>query len=316
MCLAQSFNLKYHSRCPTDMCALFFIKKGFPFVSVLDGGFAAAHAWLARDGGAENLSISEALVDYDEDSSLFADLERSYQEQKEFKSAGARKKTTLAMQKLLDNSMTRLTIAENRIEDFTDRFISARKETKEKLVNVEKKEISSKNTEENKEELKSGEIDETTEMKSIKSAFAVMRNKVTQQKNVGEVAENSKTFDLDKISWGRDKKEENKQSKKFDFKNISFGRAGRNPFAKQSKRDDVALEKEIDASLSPKKEEKKISTSIQQMTNETSSNAVPMFKDAFSKLKSKKFGVAKTNAVDESSGALREEEAILFGEDD
>ena len=65
------------------MCALFFIKKGFPFVSVLNGGFAAAHAWVARNGGAEKLPLSEVLVDYDEASSLFADLERSYQEQKE-----------------------------------------------------------------------------------------------------------------------------------------------------------------------------------------------------------------------------------------
>jgi|AntRauTorckE5430_2_1112549.scaffolds.fasta_scaffold07088_2 hypothetical protein len=316
------------------MCALFFIKKGFPFVSVLDGGFAAAHAWLARDGGTEKLSISEALVDYDEESSLFAALERSYQEQKEFKSASARKKTTLAMQKLLDNSMTRLTVAENRIEDFTDRFISARKEAKENEISAEKKESPSKHTEEDKEEQKNVEIDQTVEMKSIKNAFAGIRSRVTQ-KNDSEIGEDSKAFDFSKISLrGKDKQEgDDKQSKKFDFAKLSFGndfkklsfgrRAGRNPFAsKQSKNDDIALEKEIDASLAPKNEEKNNSTPTQQMnlvkTDETSSdeNEKTIFKDAFSKLKSKQFGGVKTNTIDETSGALREEESILFGEDD
>jgi hypothetical protein len=316
------------------MCALFFIKKGFPFISVLDGGFAAAHAWLARDGGAEKLSISKVLVDYDEESSLFAALERSYQEQKEFKSASARKKTTLAMQKLLDNSMTRLTVAENRIEDFTDRFISARKETKENDINTEKKESPSKHADKEKEEQKNVEIDQTVEMKSIKNAFAGIRSRVTQ-KNDSEIGEDSKAFDFSKISLrGKDKQEgDDKQSKKFDFAKLSFGndfkklsfgrRAGRNPFAsKQSKNDDIALEKEIDASLAPKNEEKNNSTPTQQMnlvkTDETSSdeNEKTIFKDAFSKLKSKQFGGVKTNTIDETSGALREEESILFGEDD
>ena len=43
-------------------------------MSVLDGGFAAAHTWLARD--CDYLSLSEVLVDYDEETSLFADLEK------------------------------------------------------------------------------------------------------------------------------------------------------------------------------------------------------------------------------------------------
>ena len=101
------------------MCALFFIKKGFPFISVLDGGFAAAHAWLARD--CDYLTLNQVLVDYDDKSSLFADLERSYQAQKEFSNASTRRKTGLALQKLMDNSMTRLTMLENRIEQFTER---------------------------------------------------------------------------------------------------------------------------------------------------------------------------------------------------
>mmetsp|Transcript_21121 Transcript_21121/g.25963 ORF Transcript_21121/g.25963 Transcript_21121/m.25963 type:complete len:1284 (-) Transcript_21121:373-4224(-) len=102
----------------TNMCALFFIKKGFPFVSTLEGGFAAAHTWLARDS--KTLTLPKVLVDYDDKVSLFADLERSYQEQKEFSSASTRRKTTLALQRLIDNSMTRLTIIENRIEERVD----------------------------------------------------------------------------------------------------------------------------------------------------------------------------------------------------
>ena len=101
------------------MCALFFIKKGFPFISVLDGGFAAAHTWLARD--CDYLTLNQVLVDYDDKSSLFADLERSYQTQKEFSNASTRRKTTLALQKLMDNSMTRLTMLENKIEQFAER---------------------------------------------------------------------------------------------------------------------------------------------------------------------------------------------------
>jgi hypothetical protein len=101
------------------MCALFFIKKGFPFISVLNGGFAAAHSWLARD--CDYLTLTKVLVDYDEQSSLFADLERSHQAQKEYSNASTRRKTSLALQKLIDNSMTRLTVLENRIEEFTDR---------------------------------------------------------------------------------------------------------------------------------------------------------------------------------------------------
>ena len=68
------------------------------------------------------------------------------------------------------------------------------------------------------------------------------------------------------------------------------------------------MEREIDASLAPsantKDEENKISNPKEETTK---------FKDAFSKL----IGgtKAKSNIV-EPSGALREEEAILFEEDD
>lgn len=120
----------------TNICALFFIKKGFPFVSVLDGGFAAAHTWLARD--CPNLPLSSVLVDYDEDESLLSTLESSYQRQQEFSNASTRRKTTLALQKLIDNSMTRLTMSENRIEDFTERLRSeeGRKQVKHSVTKI------------------------------------------------------------------------------------------------------------------------------------------------------------------------------------
>jgi len=96
----------------TSSCALFFVKKGFPFVSLLKGGFAAAHAFLSRSAG---LSPTDVLIDYDPDSSLFAQLETTRQEQERFKSASNREKTARAVQRIIDNSMTRLTLAEMRI---------------------------------------------------------------------------------------------------------------------------------------------------------------------------------------------------------
>ena len=98
----------------TSSCALFFLKKGFPFVSLLRGGFAAAHAFLSRSE-ISGLSPIETLVDYDPDSSLFAQLELSRQEHERFKSASNREKTARAVQRIIDNSMTRLTLAEMRI---------------------------------------------------------------------------------------------------------------------------------------------------------------------------------------------------------
>ena len=97
----------------TSSCALFFLKKGFPFVSLLRGGFAAAHAFLSR--GPPGLSPEEVLIDYDPDASLFAQLEITRQEQERFKSASNREKTARAVQRIIDNSMTRLTLAEMRI---------------------------------------------------------------------------------------------------------------------------------------------------------------------------------------------------------
>ena len=102
----------------TSLCALFFIKKGFPFVSILDGGYAAAHAWLARDGVKKGLHMSSILVDYEEETSLFVQLEAAYREKQEFANATTREKTTRALQKVMDNSIVGLTVTEHKIENF------------------------------------------------------------------------------------------------------------------------------------------------------------------------------------------------------
>ncbi|KAL9190186.1 hypothetical protein ACHAXT_007397 [Thalassiosira profunda] len=96
-------------------CALFFLKRGFPFVSILRGGFAAAHAFLSRNGDELGMSPPEVLVDYDPEVSLFHQLETARQEEERYKSAPAREKTAKMLQRIIDNSMTRLTIEEQRI---------------------------------------------------------------------------------------------------------------------------------------------------------------------------------------------------------
>lgn len=58
----------------TEICALFFIKRGFPYVSIIEGGFAAAHSFLFRE---KLFQLNQVLVDYDENLSIWAKLERS-----------------------------------------------------------------------------------------------------------------------------------------------------------------------------------------------------------------------------------------------
>ncbi|KAL3789237.1 hypothetical protein HJC23_002822, partial [Cyclotella cryptica] len=99
----------------TSSCCLFFLKKGFPFVSILKGGFAAAHAFLWRNGPDMGIPPSNVLVDYDPLASLFAQLEIAHQEQEEYMNASARDKTARTLQKIIDSSMTRLTLEEHRI---------------------------------------------------------------------------------------------------------------------------------------------------------------------------------------------------------
>jgi hypothetical protein len=204
----------------TNMCALFFIKKGFPFVSVLDGGFAAAHAWLKRD--CHDLSINKILVDYDEETSPFADLERSYQEQKEFLSASTRKKTTLTMQRFIDNSMARLASAEKSLEDFTNRS------------QVVKDEVIASSIKDTKIENKSNDI-----KTGIKNAFAGIKSRRSHSDSKPDISDSqgTKGFDIKKLTFG------SKEKNRFLEKTGSI-------FSKR-KTEDRSLEHEVMASLKP-----------------------------------------------------------------
>ena len=110
-------------------CALFFLKKGFPFVSVLRGGFAAAHAYLSRND--IGMTPQDVLVDYDQDLSLFSQLENARQEEEQYKNAPTREKTARTLQKIIDNSMVRLTLEEQRINNLANNL--AKPETRDKM---------------------------------------------------------------------------------------------------------------------------------------------------------------------------------------
>ena len=97
----------------TSLCALFFVKKGFPFVSILDGGFAAAHAWLLREGPSHHLYADSVLVDYDGELSLFGRLERQHQDQH----AAQQVRTQRAIQNMFESSMASITLYQRRFEN-------------------------------------------------------------------------------------------------------------------------------------------------------------------------------------------------------
>jgi hypothetical protein len=265
---------------------LFFIKKGFPFVSVLDGGFAAAHAWLKRD--CHNLSISKVLVDYDEETSPFADLERSYQEQKEYSNASARKKTTLTLQRFIDNSMTRLASAEKSLEDFTNRS------------HIVKDEVIASSIEDSKIESKSDDI-----KTGIKNAFAGIKSRRSNAESKPDVADSQ-------------------EAKGFDIKKLTFGRKDKNPFSEKKgsifskrKTEDKSLVNEIAASLRPierEQNEVQITSRLHKFKiglgkNSTSSDGKNI-KDTMKNIGFKR-NTEKTKSLNASDG-FPEEESILF----
>lgn len=326
-----------------DMCALFFIKKGFPFISVLDGGFAAAHAWLARDYQHE--SLGKLLIDYDDQTSLFADLERAFQAQKEYSNSSSRRKTTLALQKLIDNSMTRITHIENRIEDFAERprgsNNSAQSENdKESTVNnkspiklppmklfkkrsedVLKESQSPSGGDETSIETSSNEnasIEQRTNIPTKKGldfnkAFGGIRNIRGAQRSVkGQITQG--------IMKEKETDKKEQQMNVFNFSNINFTKNS-NMFGmkvkKKNKDDD--LEKEIEESLMKPVEanDEKVTkdrpatdTKRVVMNNPFKSN--PLKKINLNKLS----GVASSRTMNNTSASImREEESLFFDEE-
>ncbi|KAI2513369.1 hypothetical protein MHU86_1140 [Fragilaria crotonensis] len=109
----------------TSLCALFFAKKGFPFVSILEGGFCGAHAWLSRQGPRHHLHVDSVLVDYAGEHSMFGALEKAYREQKEFENASAAEKTSMALEGLFVKSMTSITRNKLRLENLASSAAAA-----------------------------------------------------------------------------------------------------------------------------------------------------------------------------------------------
>jgi hypothetical protein len=73
---AQEQKLAQEDYSRTELCALFFIKRGFPYVSMLEGGFAAAYSFLYRE---KLFQLSQVLVDYDENVSIWPKLEKAHE---------------------------------------------------------------------------------------------------------------------------------------------------------------------------------------------------------------------------------------------
>jgi hypothetical protein len=100
-----------------NQCARFFLSRGFPFVSILEGGFAAAHAYLCREGPKNHLRVSDVLTDYDPEISMFAEFERLH-------NSTGRDKGQLSLQNLFDSGMTALTKNSMRFESLASELSS------------------------------------------------------------------------------------------------------------------------------------------------------------------------------------------------
>lgn len=90
-------------------CARFFLLKGFPYVSIMEGGFASAHAYLCREGPKNHLNVSDILIEYNPDMSIFGRFEKLH-------NMSSRDKAQRSLQNLFDSSMTALTKHSKRLE--------------------------------------------------------------------------------------------------------------------------------------------------------------------------------------------------------
>ena len=90
-------------------CARFFLSKGYPFVSVLEGGFASAHSYLCREGHKIHLNVNDVLIDYNPEVSLFGRFEK-------FHSMSRSEKAQRSLQNMFDSSITAITKHGTRLE--------------------------------------------------------------------------------------------------------------------------------------------------------------------------------------------------------
>ncbi|KAL3945601.1 MAG: hypothetical protein SGBAC_000341 [Bacillariaceae sp.] len=90
-------------------CALFLLKRGLPFVSIVNGGFATMHAFLSREGPDINLEPQLVLADYNPEVSVFGQFETVY-------NSSGRQKAHRKLQSLFDTSMATVTLKTMRLE--------------------------------------------------------------------------------------------------------------------------------------------------------------------------------------------------------
>lgn len=107
-------------------CALFFLSRGFPFVSILEGGFAAAHAYLCQEGPKKHLYARNVLTDYDPEVSIFAQFERAT-------NSTSREKAQRSLQHMFDSGITALTKSTMRFETLSSETSKADETSHPKL---------------------------------------------------------------------------------------------------------------------------------------------------------------------------------------
>ncbi|MGK3742495.1 MAG: hypothetical protein ACI90V_009351 [Bacillariaceae sp.] len=98
-----------------NKCALFFLSRGFPFVSIMEGGFAAAHACLCREGPKMGLKVNDVLTDYNPEISLFGQFEKLH-------NLSGRDKAQRSLHNFFDSGMTALTKNTMRLETLSSEF--------------------------------------------------------------------------------------------------------------------------------------------------------------------------------------------------
>ena len=97
---------------------IILIKKWFHLASTSQGGFVSAHVYLARSSTFLT-KLPLLLMDYDPSKSLVARLGAVCIDECRCKSASTKEKTVIKLQNFIDNSMSKLTANQQKIEIFS-----------------------------------------------------------------------------------------------------------------------------------------------------------------------------------------------------